>query len=137
MVGNTMLLAVLAVSAYRDWREKQIYLYLPIGALILGLIWHLVCRERALEDMLLGAVVGLAMMIIGKVTGEAIGIGDGMMLVVSGIFLGFWGNMCLLMTALLLVGCVALFLIVIGKKGKDYRLPFLPFLLVAYLLQLL
>ena len=132
-----MLLAVLAVSAYRDWREKQIYLYLPIGALILGLIWHLVCRERALEDMLLGAVVGLAMMIIGKVTGEAIGIGDGMMLVVSGIFLGFWGNMCLLMTALLLVGCVALFLIVIGKKGKDYRLPFLPFLLVAYLLQLL
>ena len=132
-----MLLAVLAVSAYRDWREKQIYLYLPIGALILGLIWHLVCRERALEDMLLGAVVGLVMMIIGKVTGEAIGIGDGMMLVVSGIFLGFWGNMCLLMTALLLVGCVALFLIVIGKKGKDYRLPFLPFLLVAYLLQLL
>lgn len=132
-----MLLAVLAVSAYRDWREKQIYLYLPIGALILGLIWHLVCRERALEDMLLGAVVGLVMIIIGKVTGEAIGIGDGMMLVVSGIFLGFWGNMCLLMTALLLVGCVALFLIVIGKKGKDYRLPFLPFLLVAYLLQLL
>ena len=132
-----MLLAVLAVSAYRDWREKQIYLYLPIGALILGLIWHLVCRERALEDMLLGAVVGLVMIIIGKVTGEAIGIGDGMMLVVSGIFLGFWGNMCLLITALLLVGCVALFLIVIGKKGKDYRLPFLPFLLVAYLLQLL
>lgn len=137
MVGNTMLLAVLAVSAYRDWREKQIYLYLPVGALILGLIWHLVCQERALEDMLLGAVVGLVMLIIGKVTGEAIGIGDGMMLVVSGVFLGFWGNMCLLMTALLLVGCVALLLIVIGKKGKDYRLPFLPFLLVAYLLQLL
>lgn len=132
-----MLLAVLAVSAYRDWREKQIYLYLPIGALILGLLWHLVCRERALEDMMFGAVVGLVMIIIGKVTGEAIGIGDGMMMVVSGIFLGFWGNMCLLMTALLLVGCVALFLIIIGKKGKDYRLPFLPFLLVAYLLQLL
>lgn len=137
MVGNTMLLAVLAVSAYRDWREKQIYLYLPVGAMILGLIWHLVCQERALEDMLLGAVVGLVMMIIGKVTGEAIGIGDGIMLVVSGVFLGFWGNMCLLMTALLLVGCVSLVLIVIGKKGKDYRLPFLPFLLVAYLLQLL
>lgn len=137
MIGNTMLLAVLAISAYRDWKEKNIYLYLPAGAMILGLVLHIFCRERAMEDMLCGAAVGVMMIIIGRTTGEAVGIGDGMMLVVSGIFLGFWGNLCLLVTALLLVGVTALFLLVIMKRGKDYRLPFLPFLLVAYLLQLL
>ncbi len=137
MIGNTMLLGILAVSAYRDWKEKQIYLYLPAGALVLGLILHILCRERALTDMLAGAAVGIVMIMIGWATGEAVGIGDGLMLVVSGIFLGFWENLCLLMTALLLVGAAALLLMAVGKKGKDYRLPFLPFLLTAYLLQLI
>lgn len=137
MIGNTMLLGILAVSAYRDWKEKHIYLYVPAGALVMGLILHILCRERALTDMLAGAAIGGVMIIIGRMTGEAVGFGDGLMLVVSGIFLGFWENMCLLMTALLLVGGAALFLVSVGKKGKDYRLPFLPFLLAAYLLQLI
>lgn len=137
MIGNAMLLGILAVGAYRDWKEKHIYLYLPAGALVLALILHILCRERAITDMLSGAAVGVIMIIIGRFTGEAVGIGDGLMLVASGVFLGFWENLCLLMTALLLVGCAALLLATLGKKRKDYRVPFLPFLLAAYLLQLI
>lgn len=103
MIGNVMLLGILAVGAYRDWKERNIYLYLPAGALVLGLILHILCRERAITDMLCGAAIGVVMIVIGLCTGESVGVGDGLMLVVSGIFLGFWENLCLLMTALLLV----------------------------------
>lgn len=136
LMERTMLLAVLGMAAYRDWREKNIYLYMPIMAGIVGLILHLIYREHTLMELLLGAGLGGIMILIALVSRESIGIGDGVMLMVSGIFLGIWKNLELLLTALVLVGVAALFLIVVKKKRRDYRVPFLPFLLVAYLFQL-
>lgn len=136
LIGQTVLLAVFGMAAYRDWKEKQIYLYMPIMAGIVGLILHLLYQERTLLEIFLGAGLGVIMIIIALVSRESIGIGDGVMLMVSGIFLGPWKNLELLISALMLVGVTALFLIVVKKKERNYRVPFLPFLLVAYLFQL-
>lgn len=136
LIGKTLLLGVLAITAYRDWKEQCIYLYVPMLAGIAGLILHLLYQEHAITDVLWGTGIGVIAILVAVISGESIGIGDGVMLMVSGIFLGFWGNLALLLTALLLVGATALFLVVIKRKGRDYRVPFLPFLLVAYLFQL-
>lgn len=135
-LGQTVLLAVLGMAAYRDWKELHIYLYIPITAGIAGLILHLLYQEHTLLEILLGAGMGGIMVLIALVSRENIGIGDGVMLMVSGVFLGARKNLELLFCALMLVGAAALFLIVVKKKRRDYRMPFLPFLLVAYLFQL-
>lgn len=135
-LGSSVLLGVLAITAYRDYREKNIYLYLPIAAGVAGVLLHIFFWERDLSDMLLGAGIGGCVLLIAWISKESIGAGDGIMLMVSGIYLGFWGNLELFFSALLLVGVTALFLMVIKKKRRDYRVPFLPFLLVAYLFQL-
>lgn len=136
LIGKMLLLGVLAITAYRDWKEKVIYLYVPMLAGVAGLILHLFYQEHTIMDVFCGTGIGAVVILIAMISGESIGIGDGVMLMVSGIFLGFWGNLALFFTALLLVGLAALFLVVIKRKEKNYRVPFLPFLLVAYLFQL-
>ena len=136
-LGSMVLLGVLAITAYRDYKEKSIYLYLPIAAGVIGVLLHIFFWERDLPDMLLGAGIGGCVLLLAWVSKESIGAGDGIMLMVSGIYLGFWENLELFFSALLLVGVLALFLMVVKKKRRDYRVPFLPFLLVAYLFQLI
>lgn len=133
LIGNTALLGVLAVTAYQDWREQKISIYLPCAAGIVGLLLYLFYREHTLTDLLMGMGIGVAMLLIAWLGRECIGAGDGVMLMASGTFLGFWGNLELLFAALFLAAIVALFLLVIKRKGRSYRMPFLPFLLVAYL----
>lgn len=137
LIGKTVLLGVLGVTAYRDWKEQNVYLYMPVLAGIAGVLLHLFYQENTITDMLLGVSIGGIVVLIAWISKESVGMGDGMMLMVSGVFLGAWGNLQLILTALLLVGGTALFFVVIKRKGRDYRVPFLPFLLLAYLFQLI
>ncbi|MBO5068950.1 MAG: prepilin peptidase [Roseburia sp.] len=137
MIGDTVILGVLAISAYRDWMEKKIYIYGPIFCGIIGILLHVLFQERTLADMLGGAAVGAAVLLVAWLGRECVGIGDGIILVVSGVFLGFWRNLTLLLTALVLAAMAALFLLVVKRKERKYRLPFVPFLLAAYLMQLI
>ena len=75
----------------------------------------------------------MVMLLVSWVTKESIGAGDGLMLIACGVFMELWITVTLLMIAFGLVGLTALYMIVVKKKGKGYRLPFLPYLLVAYL----
>lgn len=137
LLKGTIVLGLFAVTAYRDWKEKSIYLYIPIIAAIVSVILHLVYRDNSLVDMLSGAGIGAVMILIAWVSKESVGIGDGVMLMVSGLFLGFRANMELFITALLLAGVAALMLMVGMRKERSYRMPFIPFLLVAYVFQLI
>lgn len=132
-LGEVVLLGVFGLGAYWDWKEQQICLYFPILAGIAGIILHLVFQEHTWMELLLGMVIGVVVLFVAWFGGESIGIGDGMMLVASGTFLGFWGNLELLMIALFISGITALFFIVVKRKGRKDRLPFIPFLLAAYL----
>lgn len=137
MIGNAVLLGVLAVSAYRDWMEKKICIYGPLLCGIAGILLHVIFQERTHVEVLGGVAVGGAVLLIAWLGRGCVGSGDGIMLIVSGIFLGFWRNLTLLLTALAMAAVAALFLLVVKRKERKYRLPFVPFLLAAYLLQLL
>lgn len=72
-------------------------------------------------------------MFFGLWSGGSVGRADGMILVVSGIFLGFEKNVEVFVMGLFLAGITSLFLSVIRRKGRTYRIPFAPFLLAGYL----
>lgn len=137
MVQSIVLLGTLTLAAYRDFKEQNVYLYRMLLSAAAGIFLHIWYQSPALPDMLAGAAIGVVLMLIACLTGESVGMGDGLALMVSGIFLGFWGNLELLLMALFFAGAAALFLLIVKKKGRKYRLPFLPFLAVAYLIQLI
>lgn len=136
-VSCVVLLLALAGAAYEDLKEKRIHVFIPVGTAAIGLLLQLLWLQRTFGDVLLGMAVGLVVLLPAVLGRGSIGAGDGMILAASGIFLGFWENLTLLMTALMLAGAAALFLLIIKRKGRNYRMPFVPFLLAAYLFGLL
>ena len=85
----------------------------------------------------MGMAVGLAMMGVSALTRGSIGMGDGMLLVVSGVFLGGAANVELLFTGLLYAAVFSLGVLALGKHKKYRELPFVPFLFLGYVTMLL
>ncbi len=82
-------------------------------------------------------VVGAAVIILSLVSGGIIGIGDGLVLCVAGIYIGGINTMRLLLTGLFLSSLYALVLLFMHRKRRKDTIPFIPFLLAAYLILLI
>ena len=118
MLQNTLILGFFSISAFQDYRNRKINIYFLLTGGIIGLLFHLYSMELSIIEILLGMGIGMMILFFGLWSGGSVGRADGMILVVSGIFLA---------------GITSLFLSVIRRKGRTYRIPFAPFLLAGYL----
>lgn len=133
MAGQVGLIGMLAIATSQDIKKKQIRLIWVIIFALLAILIHILTGEDSIFNMLLGIIPGVALIGLSFVFRGRIGLGDGCLLVASGLFLGLRGNMDLFLTALLFCGIWAMGLVVIRKKKGDYEIPFAPFLLAAYI----
>ncbi len=133
MLQNTLILGFFSISAFQDYRNRKINIYFLLTGGIIGLLFHLYSMELSIIEILLGMGIGMMILFLGLWSGGSVGRADGMILVVSGIFLGFEKNVEVFVMGLFLAGITSLFLSVIRRKGRTYRIPFAPFLLVGYL----
>lgn len=136
----TVLLGYLTIETRRDIRERQISVR---NTLFLAIVM-IICRMgkafltgALIEEMLFlakGVLPGVFLILLGAVTRQAIGYGDGLLLLACGLCLG--GEMAgiLLLTGLFLLFPVSLSLLLCGKAQRKTQLPFAPFLLAAYLI---
>lgn len=125
----------LAVESICDIRKKEISLWTIIvfgaGGAAAGAAESLLGGEVILS-WIPGLFPGLFLILAAKVTREGIGYGDGAVLMVSGMYLGFVYTLNLLLCGLLLSALAAVFLITVKKAGRKYQIPFLPFLFLGY-----
>lgn len=121
----------LAVMAVIDLHKKEIPCVPGLLCLICLIVGQLVGTQK-IGELLLGMLIGLFLWGISKVTKGGIGEGDALVYTVTGTALGFWGNFELLIISLLLASIVSLWLLVIKKKGRKYKIPFIPFTAAAY-----
>lgn len=85
--------------------------------------------------MMAGSMVGLILLLLGFASKEALGYGDGLLLSATGIFLGFQRNCLLLFCAVLCASLFSICLLTAGRKKKEDRIPFAPFVLAGFILQ--
>lgn len=137
MIQTITLLGMLVFCTIEDCRRKRILLGPVLLFGILGLILHLYYRNISIWNLLAGCLIGVILLLISKVTSGKIGIGDGLILIVTGVYLGFEDNTILFMHGLLFCGIWSLILLVTRKKKGTDEVPFIPFLLLAYLKMLL
>lgn len=137
MIQSYTLLGMLGICAWEDYRRKRVLVYPVLAFAIAGLVLHLCYMDITIFNMLAGIAIGCILLLVSRITGGRIGIGDGMILIVSGIYLGFTENIRLFFHGLLLCGIWSLFLLVIRKRKRDEEIAFVPFLFLAYLEMLL
>ena len=64
---------------------------------------------------------------------RAFGYGDSLMIAVTGVYLGFWNVLYLLVWAYVLAAVFAGYVLIRKGFQKDAAFPFVPFLLAAYI----
>ncbi|MCB7318138.1 prepilin peptidase [Lacrimispora sp. 210928-DFI.3.58] len=127
-----------AAAAWQDARKRSISVRTFQIAGMAGIavrMWEVCWKgEELMAVMAEGALAllpGIFLLLLSAVTEEAIGKGDGWFFLISGIYLGYPGNLLLLGGSLLLCFPVSLYLFLKGvREGRRtgaVRLPFLPF----------
>lgn len=129
---SCMTLGLLGVCSIEDIKRKEVGVYKICAIGIAGIVMHLLFGTVKIYSMLGGAAVGVVLLILGKIFRGSIGCGDGLVLIDTGILLGASENLELFGIALFLAGIFALILSVFFRKKKNDTIPFVPFLLAAY-----
>ncbi len=139
MIGKAALLGMLGLYAAEDMRKHTISSVYLVFWGILGIGLHLYLEDVTAVSLLAGAAVGGGLLLLGFLTRERIGYGDGFVFIVTGLFLGGAANVQLLLTSLLYAAIFSLGILLFGKKrmGRNQEIPFIPFVFLGYLTMLL
>ncbi len=123
---------ILVISALIDLG----YRYIPGAFLVIAAVSGAafsVYAGRNLRDIFASAAVGAFLLLLCRITGGAVGEGDGWFFVVSGLFMNVRENLLLFVSGIFLCGIAGLFAVLFafvkGKNASRIRIPFLPFLL--------
>ncbi|HWT74742.1 MAG TPA: prepilin peptidase [Mobilitalea sp.] len=124
--------AMLLICGIQDARKKKISVWIiAAGTILVGgclpFIHHIL-----LIDRIGGVAVGVLIIMTSLITGGKIGLGDGILLCVTGLGLGFWGNLELFAIALLLAAIVSIGLLILRLADRKKSIPFVPFMLLGY-----
>lgn len=133
-VSQVMLLIFLFGAAASDARKKKISLIYILAGLAAGAALTIFTKEISIWEMLSGCAFGVAMMLVSKLSREAIGYGDSLMLAATGAFLGLIKNLIMFFLALIIAVCAAAVLYL--KKKRKKELAFIPFMLGGYIAML-
>jgi len=96
--GFTVLM--LGITAIQDIRWKKVRVAIVWAAALLICLCIPFSSRMPVIERLLGVISGLGVVLLSKITGGKIGLGDGLVLAVTGMGLGFWGNIELFALAL-------------------------------------
>lgn len=124
-------------AVFQDIRKKSIavWVFLVFGLLSFVMKACLMGTDVSMWfHMGKSMAVGIGLWLVSKGTRGAVGEGDGCFFMVTGIYLGVWDNLALLLYGLLFCSLFSLGIVLWGmvthvSVGKK-KLPFLPFLLI-------
>ena len=119
-------------------RDSIVQKEIPFVGIILGgfmgvaiNLWQIAGGYLSFVEIGLAVLPGCFFLLVGFVTGQKVGYGDGLLLVVIGLFTGFNRCALILCISLVLLSVSALVLLCIRKVGKNSKIPFVPFLAVG------
>lgn len=123
------------LTAVDDIRTKKVRNLEIIVFGIIGIVIDFVLKPYSLESILGGVAVGVVMYLFSVMTKEKIGKGDAWIVMVSGLYLGFIDTLMVVWLASILAVIYGLVATQGHEDGMDMEMPFVPFLLVSFLME--
>lgn len=128
------LVGMLSICTVEDLWKRQIHLVVISAFGILGVLLHFYDGKQTALNMCGGMLVGIVLYLISILSHGKVGKGDAFLVTSMGVYLGFWNNLTILWMASVMAAIFGVVACVFFQKKKEESLPFVPFLLVAYLL---
>ena len=128
-IVNVLLLLMVGAAAIEDLKTGRINIILAAAGTGLCLSLQLLSGMFRFGDAALGAGVGVLMLLLGYASSQAIGYGDGVILTATGCVLGGSYNFLLLLCSLLFSALYSIVVLILRRRKKTDRIPFVPFVL--------
>lgn len=130
------VLVLLILSSIYDLKKQKVpYLILVAGS-VTGVIYT-ICRVITLDyewwECAVGLIPGIFFLIMAFITGK-IGYGDGWMLLIVGLFLGYGQCAGAFMLSLFLASGASVIMLLFRKAGRNSSFPYIPFLTAGVIL---
>lgn len=122
----------LTAVSVEDIRHKKVRLWYVLAVLLPGIVVAIRYSRSEAVSILGGAGIGVFLCILSKLTGQKIGTGDGLTVMVIGVYMRIRFTIVCLCMAFFLVSFAALGMYVMRKKQMKDRVAFIPFLSTAY-----
>ena len=97
MIQSCVLLGTLGLHSIEEKKKKKITVNLTLISAILGVLLHLLFQNQSIFMMLTGMLSGAAVLAAAYLTKGKIGIGDGMVFMLTGLYLGLKENLLLML----------------------------------------
>ncbi len=123
----------LGINTITDIKSRKIHTVVNILFAAAGLLLFFSQEEKDAAALVGGIAVGMYLILFAVLTKEAVGFGDGIVVMAMGTFLGGWKTVFVLMGGFLLASVFGVFHMCRKKANGKTRLPFLPFLTCSYL----
>lgn len=137
MVMKSIALFFLAICSITDIRSKKISLGIAGLFAAAGIALTIAGIGLRPFDAIGGILIGACLLGLARITGERIGYGDGVMVGVTGLFLGLFSNFALLCLAAFFSGIYGIAMMIFKKANKDTELAMAPFLALALVVMML
>ena len=123
--------AFLLILSIQDLKHRTISL---IPVILLGIVNAGLCvaTGRGLKDVILGVIPGVFAIMLSLGTRGKLGLGDGLVLLVSGLVFDWNRVLSVWLLALVLSALFGLVLILMKKASIKTALPFVPFLFTGF-----
>lgn len=139
MIGKCIVFLFLIVGMVWDFKNKSIpkkYVYAWSLVAITYVIFYLI-NGKSILDMVIALIPGIVSLFLSFVTKEQIGIGDGIVILLTGFFLNIKDVMGMVFVAFIVLTIVTMVFLVTHLVSGKSRIPFIPFLFVGHLVCIL
>ena len=127
---------LLGIQSIYDIRYQKIPTWtIPLGTVCGIATWIGIFGGKGRQ--LLGIIIGILALLFAKISRQTLGFGDGLVLCNLGIALGFTSCLRVILFGLCLGGIWALILIIGRKANRRSTMPFIPFLFLGYLVEVI
>ena len=130
MIGFVGAGVTLIPSVITDVRKKELPVWLLALSGILGILAALILEGTVWWRILLSLVPGAVLLGLSRITRDAIGFGDGILVMALGAWLGAVRVTEVLLAAFFLAGIFGL-VATLARRRRSLRIPFAPFLFVG------
>ena len=130
---RTIFAVYLLALAAMDIRTRRLHLGILLLGFPLAVSARIVVGNIPAALVIAGGASGALFVAVSRVTEEAFGYGDSILITVTGIFLGIWDLLSMLVTAFFLAAVFSGIMMSRKKYTRKSSFPFVPFLAAAYL----
>ncbi len=124
----------LVIAAIMDIRKKRLPVILLLVWIVSGMIIYAFFHTSDITDEIMGVILGAVFIAISLVSDGKLGLGDGMAVFALGVYLGGRGAGFTCIYALILSSIFSMIILISGRYARHREFPFIPFLLIGYLL---